>query len=419
MRVYFVLFATCLGLISQAFSMDRVSLNEEHFFLTHKTSFFPNNGLMIPGARLPRNGHYEIVNEKDAPNLRLTLHWFGMKMHVAHEKNTNEDDRYLLIERASSLFPSLYGGYHEDFVVIGPHILSEFSYALVPLNEMDELQHKHPLFKGKWVGYEGDLFSFSESFLTDTLGCPQIDILSDTHTIPLTPEQYKAVQGILAVDPSLKERLSYQDGHYYLTEELIPEHQKILVNGTKVLAKEYFLPLLPQNFTWKSHIEMIFRNFEIMGNALFYGVLELFQLKSVSIATYIPSADIAATLEHYEKMIIPSVKMAINGLDLPQASQGYIKARLKNINTWLSIPRKQIKDVEQQCTVLGVSNKAKAWVEAMTFGGFQRYESMNRPDVMNYAMGLIQKTIYGNHEKLRLEIARLEKSIICTSSLLI
>lgn len=337
-------------------------LEKDDFILTHKTSTFPRNGVMIPGLSFNSDDVKCPVNVEEAPNVRLTLHWYGMAMHTAHEKNKNKE-KYLLIETGSTCVERLYAGYHEDFMMVGPHMLSPSSVAIVPEVEIENLQAENQHFKGKWVAYnsESETLEQAAKRVLKELNKPNVQMIKEHNIAKLNPIQLMQVLVMSEQDPRLKDRIfKGKDGCDYLIEEVMPHQLNLNVDGIKANAKQYYASVLPKNFNWIHHEATIFNELEAAGSRLF---TPLFDLQN--------PAKINLQLKREE--VVEFSKMFVNAYQAISKTKftsstyndmldGYLTAWKENTKAWYTLIQKQANELKSKPygqSVLGDERRLK------------------------------------------------------------
>lgn len=138
---------------------------DEKIWFSHYTSILPTqNGVMLPGnliSNLESQGLSPLALHqrtlKVIPSIRMTIHWYPQALVIPHiSYKPIENTNFVIIERAAYLKSRLFGGYSEDFWIVGPYQLSRESIILVPESKINEA-------KKTLKGFRGELRTYKES----------------------------------------------------------------------------------------------------------------------------------------------------------------------------------------------------------------------------------------------------------------
>lgn len=343
-------------------------LTEDNFLITHKTSIFPRNGIMIPGLSFKHMN--KIVDIEEAPNLRLTLHWYGMAMHEPHEKNKSKE-KYLLIENTNTCLERLCAGYHEDFMMVGPYKLSTSSLAIVPQTEIETLQSLNPYFPGQWKSYDSQAETLEEASgrIIKELGRPTVRIIHEKVAVKLNNSQLIQLYQLISQDPSLRERLQKRSDGHYLVEEVQPHQLRISVDGHIINAKEYYATALPKDFAWVPHEDTVFNGLEVYGSRLFAPLLYLqdFSSEKFEIKTKKDFVEIAKGFtQAYQEVVKEIAKLNLQSSSYEVMLKDYLDGWKANTVKWYKLAQQQGQELEKmpyEETLFGNAERLKKAIE--------------------------------------------------------
>jgi hypothetical protein len=268
------LFVFLLAVMSLRNASANPFLNPDEFVMTHVTPHFPKQGVMIPGVIRPNDG--SLPEPNSIPNPRVTLHWYPFQPHQDYDKAGN---KYLIIERGANVLSRIAFGEARDFTMIGPHLLSEQSIILAPLEELETLQKENPNFRGKLEGYDPQNESLEKAttrvFTSYNLNPRNIQynnsksirkmISSEDPLLPVLAFRlkHKLIQGQLMN--------TNKPGTYCFIRRPLLEEQEIYVVGEPTNAKQFYSKA---GILWRSHVDTIFQQMESATALLFDPVFQ-------------------------------------------------------------------------------------------------------------------------------------------------
>lgn len=258
---------------------------DTNIWLTHRTPVLPKNGMMIPGRLLtdidPKGLSARELHQKTlsyVPNTRMTLHWFPQDLVAAHNQYSNQTSffisEYIILEKVANLKNQLFGGYAEDFWLVGPYQLSKDAIILVPKEKVE-------LAKKELDGFQGKIMFYSCSPLDVKVNKMVKKMISEKSNlvIDVPPDQTKKVKAdprqiimLLEQDPTNGLLLSFKDAalraisngqpSIIVDDNCPPEELQIIVNGKNQFAKDFFSSWEKQGLFSSGHENSIFGKFE-------------------------------------------------------------------------------------------------------------------------------------------------------------
>ena len=241
-----------------------------HVLLTHTTRILPKNGVMIPGI-MPVQGTGD--PDLPLPPSRVTLHWYPQGLIEQHDAWVGKDASYYIVEPAKHLKSKLYGGYVEDFMTIGRHVLSHEAIIYVPVNKMYEaLQELLPGFKGRVIPYT------SRKEVVESIE----RITSPNFHLHIPPNQQyiieRPLEDVIRLIDGREEpeflpirkivedacRKSPRPEKIPLALDVLPENLELLFNGEKLNARTFFSAWEKEGRYFGSHASTPFYELECL-----------------------------------------------------------------------------------------------------------------------------------------------------------
>ena len=315
-----------------------------NIYFTHITSILPFDGVMIPGSRgVSGTRHPKLPITPD----RFTLHWFPqtiLEPHLGWEETA--DERFFIVEPAKHLRSTLYGGYAEDFMSLGPHQLSEDAVIFVPRNEIESiLRSLYPGYKGQLVWYSNkeDVKKLIDDYISEKAPKFKLHIAQNQKNL-VEIELDDLIHNVESMDMStidpLDAELLYikrtiekaclenpRPKMVTLEENIIVEDIKAKFNGNIVIARDFFSAWEKTGMFFGGHEDTLFKKLEISVKHCF------------SMAFQAPSMPLKEDPTKKIKTIVEQIKKELDRREFPSAVHQFFgqKIEIDLLEYWIPL----------------------------------------------------------------------------------
>lgn len=324
--------------------MPSAEMLYNNLYFTHITNMLPSDGVMIPGSRgVAESRHPRLPIAPD----RFTLHWFPqtiLEPHLGWKETTS--DRFFIVEPAKHLQSTLYGGYAEDFMSLGPHSLSEDAVIFVPNNEIESVkQTLYPGYKGQLVGYSTrkGVKKLIDDYISEKTPTFKLYISQDQKE-PIEFELDDLIHKIESMDMStidpfdselvyIKEtiekacRQNPRPKMVTLDGNIEVEKIKAEFNGQTVIARDFFSAWEKKGMFFGGHEKTLFRQLEVSVSHCFLMALQE------------PSMPLKENTTEEIKTIVKQIKKELGQHTLPTAVHQFFgqKIEIDLLEYWIPL----------------------------------------------------------------------------------